>query len=115
MRMPIQRGDGPSTLLHMAKMLGGISRIAYLLDRQPYPPDKWLFTFLPDTTFGREHAHALEAFFQSCPSVFSLPSNESYELHPLYTQAGALLTRVAEHIRTRYGEQPWLGPWYNYV
>jgi hypothetical protein len=115
MRMPIQRRDGPSALLHMAKILSGVSRMAYLLERQPYPPDKWLFTFLPATAFGREHGEAIQTYFHSCPAVLDLPENAAYERHPLYTQAIELVGHIAEHIRARHGEQPWLGPWYNYV
>ena len=115
MRMPITRADGPSTLQHASKLLAGVSRMAYLLDRQPYPADKWLFAFLETTAFGGQHQAAILDYFADCPAVLSLVRDEPSEQNPLYRGAAGLIERVAEAIREQYGEQAWLGPWYDYV
>ena len=115
MRMPITRSDGPSTLLHMAKILAGVSRMAYLLDSLPYPPDKWLFAFLDTTEFGQAHGQAVQDYFLGCAGVLTLSRGEPFEEYPLYRQAGQLLLAIAEHIRGKFGDQPWLVRWYDYV
>jgi hypothetical protein len=115
MRMPILRADGPSTHLHTAKLLQGICRMAYLLESRPYPPDKWLFYYLSGTKYGSEKGEAIRAFYEIAPLTQKLERGCPFEEHPLYEQAARLIGEIATHIRRRYGEQPWLGPWYNYV
>jgi predicted nucleotidyltransferase len=115
MRMPIQRSDGPSSLLHMTKLLAGISHMAYLLDCQSYPPDKWLFTFLSTTRFGQAHGDSIQAYFQTCPGVLDLHRDQPFENNPLYTGAAELLKAVGESIQMQYGDQAWLGRWYDFV
>jgi hypothetical protein len=115
MRMPITRADGPSTLLHASKLLAGVSRMAYLLDQQPYPADKWLFAFLGATAFGRQHEAAILRYFECCPAVLGLVRDESHEHNPLYRGAAGLIDLVSAAIREQYGEQAWLGRWYEYV
>jgi hypothetical protein len=115
MRMPITRADGPSTLLHASKLLAGVSRMAYLLDRQPYPADKWLFAFLGATDFGRKHQADILGYFAGCPAVLDLARDAPYEQNPLYRGAAGLIDRVTVAIREQFGEQAWLGRWYDYV
>ena len=115
MRMPILRADGPATLLHACKLLGGIGRIAFLLDRRPYPADKWLFAYLGGTTFGRQHQPAVMDYYAGMPGVLNLVRDQPFEQNSLYQGATALIDQVAAAIREQYGEQAWLDRWYDYV
>jgi hypothetical protein len=115
MRMPIMRADGPATLLHSSKLLAGIARLAYLLEDRPYPPDKWLFFYLDSTTIGQRQQAAIEGYFRLCPLTLKLERGQRFESHPLYAEAENLIVSLAEAIRQRFGDQPWLERWYDFV
>lgn len=115
MRMPILRADGPATLLHSSKLLAGIARLAFLLEERPYPPDKWLFFYLHATTFGQHQQAAIQGYFQLCPWALKLERGQPFESHPLYAEAKNLIECLAEAVHRRFGDQPWLDRWYDYV
>ena len=115
MRMPITRADGISTFLHAGKIVQGLCRVAYLLDGQSYPPDKWIERYLPSTRWGRANVKALRAYLENCQRVNDLVLHSPYAENPLYKEAAGLIGEVKRFIRKEYGELSWLEKWYNYV
>lgn len=113
LRHPLKRGDSVAVALHCARLLQGICRMAYLLDSQPFPHDKWLFHYTGETRFGRKHRAALLAY----TALLSAPCPRHHELadYPQYTQAEALLAAIATSLRRTYGALPWLNQWWSYV
>jgi hypothetical protein len=115
MRHPLKRGDGVSALLHCVKLVQGMCRMCYLLDVQPYPPDKWLIHYLRQTRFGKKNAAALREYAYSSAAVRSLTKHLELEQYPLYADADTLIGQIGAFIRRDYGNQPWLDEWYRYV
>ncbi|MHB1295015.1 MAG: nucleotidyltransferase domain-containing protein [Anaerolineae bacterium] len=115
LRHPLVRGDAVAALLHVATLLRGLCRAAYLLDARPYPPDKWLMHYVDTTRFGREHAPAIAAYAARIGETAALVPGQPYAEHPLYTEAAALIEQIGATIARDYGPQPWLGPWWEYV
>lgn len=51
---PMERGDPVATLLAMTKAIAHALRAAMVLDREPYPYDKWLYQAAARTPIGRQ-------------------------------------------------------------
>jgi hypothetical protein len=115
MRHPLRRGDGVSAFLHCARIVQGISRLCYLLDAQPYPPDKWLIHYLGSTRFGKRQQRPIAAYAFSSSAAQQPTRHLTLDQYPLYADAAALIKAAAQYIRREYGDQPWLEQWYLYV
>jgi hypothetical protein len=115
MRMPIIRADAVATFLHMAKITQSLCRIAYLLDKLSYPPDKWLDHYLSTTRWGRANGKELRTYVASCQEVNTLRIHQPFQEHHLYIEASRLTNEVGRFIAKTYGSHPWLEKWYNYV
>ena len=115
MRHPLKRGDGVSALLHCAKLVQGMYRMCYLLDAQPYPPDKWLIHYARETRFGRLNAARLSQYAFSSAAAQELTKHLELQEYPLYADADALIKRIATSIRRDYGDAAWIEEWYRYV
>lgn len=115
MRMPITRGDSLATLLHAAKIIQGLCRVSYLLDKRSFPPDKWVARYLSSTRWGRTHGQALQGYLKTCDQVNTLVVNRPFAENPLYQEAAVLIGEVRRSIQKTHGPQPWLEQWCNYV
>jgi hypothetical protein len=115
MRMPITRADAVAAFLHMAVITRSLCRIAYLLDKQCYPPDKWLAHYLSTTRWGRANGKALRTYVASCQEVNTLVVHQPFEENHLYQEAARLIFEVGQLISKTFGSQPWLEKWYLYV
>ncbi|MHB9033487.1 MAG: nucleotidyltransferase domain-containing protein [Anaerolineae bacterium] len=115
MRMPLIRADAAGAFLHMATITRSLCRMAYLLDQQPYPPDKWAAHYLGTTRWGRANGRALQAYIGASGAVNRLVLHQPFESNPLYLDAQRLINAVGRVIARDYGCQPWLERWYDYV
>ena len=115
MRHPLKRGDGVSAFLHCAKLVQGMCRMSYLLDEQPYPPDKWLIHYLRQTRFGKKNAARLRDYAFSSAAAKELTKYLELEQYPLYADADALIQQIGTFIRRDYGDEAWINEWYRYV
>jgi pterin-4a-carbinolamine dehydratase len=115
MRHPLKRGDGVAAFLHCAKLVQGVCQISYLLDAQPYPPDKWLIHYLRQTRFGRGHAHALREYAFSSAAAQELTRHLELDQYPLYADASALIKQIGAFISRNYSAAGWIKEWYRYV
>lgn len=113
LRHPLKRGDSVSVLLHGARLLQGLCRMAYLLDARPYPHDKWLFHYLTETRFGRAHRAELLAY--SAGLTAPVPCHLELAEYPQYAKAESLIWWVGAAIKRAHGEVPWIGEWWKYV
>jgi hypothetical protein len=113
MMHPLQRGEHVTVSLHGLRILQGLCRLCYLLDHSCYPHDKWLFTYLGETRFGRAHKPALRDYH----ACLATPIRKGQDLfsYPQYAQAGTLIAQIGKSIKRQFGDQPWLGEWYLYV
>ncbi len=115
MRMPVARADRVAVFLHAAKIVQGLSRIAYLLDGRSYPPDKWVAKYIPSTSWGRANAGLLKKYIENCDNLNALAANKPFAENPIYKDAGFLVSKVSGFIRRTHGKLPWIDKWYNYV
>ncbi|MHB0857678.1 MAG: nucleotidyltransferase domain-containing protein [Anaerolineae bacterium] len=115
LRHPLVRGDAVAVLLHVATLVRGLCRAAYLLDARPYPSDKWLMHYVETTRFGQAHGSAIAAYAGRVGEVSTLRQGQPYTEHPLYAEAAAFIEQVGAAIARDHGPQPWLGKWWEYV
>jgi hypothetical protein len=115
LRHPLKRGDKVAVLLHGSKIIKLACELFYLLDRKPYPHDKWIFHYVRDTQLGSAHAHLLIDYAQSIVDRGDIVTALELEQYPQYGKAQQITTLIADFIAGDYGSQAWLGEWYLYV
>jgi predicted nucleotidyltransferase len=92
---PLRRDDRPGVVLTMTESLKHLLRLCCLLDRRPFPYDKWLYREALETTAGRELRDAFEGFFEELsrpeirrvkPERYERPGHRNMDLEefPLY-------------------------------
>ena len=114
MRQPLLRGDRVSASLHGAKVLSDICRICYLIDRKPYPHDKWLIHYLGTTLLGKR-LHPKIDDYCTLLGAEVMPKHLDLMAYPLFSNGLDMIDAAAKSIRRRFGDQPWLTEWYKFV
>ncbi len=115
LRHPLKRGDQIAVLLHVSKITQIACSLCYLLDRKPYPHDKWLFHYLRDTRLGAKITDGLVDYAESLVDHRELARGLELEQYPQYSKALNLTKMITDFITGDYGVQPWLGEWYLFV
>jgi hypothetical protein len=102
---PLRRGDRSTVTLLMVECVAHLLRVCCLLDRRPFPYDKWLYREAMQTRAGRDLQELFERFFEEIhspqiahiePTSYERPGNrnadlEAYPLHMLWRRAKAYL------------------------
>ncbi|KPJ63552.1 hypothetical protein AMK68_03730, partial [candidate division KD3-62 bacterium DG_56] len=92
---PLRRNDRPAVTLTMTKCLRHLLRLCCLLDRRPFPYDKWLYREALQTQAGRDLKHVFDRFFAEIsrpeiqrivPDSYERPGHRNADLEefPLY-------------------------------
>jgi len=115
LRHPLKRGDKVAVLLHGSKIVKLACELCYLLDRKPYPHDKWLFHYLRDTRLGSAMADRLIDYAESIVDRGDIQRGLELDQYPQYSKGLDLTKSIADFIASDYGSQAWLGEWYLYV
>jgi len=115
LRHPLKRGDQIAAHLHCAKIVADLCKIAYLLDGQSYPHDKWIAAYLSDTRFGRLYESDIHAYLTTFPTGRPLTPHMELEAYPCYSEGLALINQVGSFVREHYEDYPWIDRWYEYV
>ncbi|MCE5198782.1 nucleotidyltransferase domain-containing protein [bacterium] len=113
LRHPLKRGDSVSVALHCAKLLQSLCRICYLLDGKCYPHDKWLFSYIGTTRFGKSNKSSIRKYVAQIAN--SVPRHLELDGYPQYVEGAALVERVGAFIGKYYGKLPWIAEWYLHV
>lgn len=116
LRHPLKRGDEISVVLHCSKIIRLICQLSYLLDKQTYPHDKWVFNYLRQTKFGCRNENKIIELGKNIISN-SEPLEIDKELHEYsqYAMAEEIITDLISQMKMEFGNQPWLDEWYLYV
>jgi hypothetical protein len=98
---PLRRGDKKAVFLTMTDCLVHLLRLCCLLERRPFPYDKWLYREAIETAAGRELKPLLDNFFEELrrpelrriePTSYERPGHrnadlEAYPLHNFWRRA----------------------------
>ncbi|QUI23669.1 nucleotidyltransferase domain-containing protein [Vallitalea pronyensis] len=116
MRHPLKRGDEMSVYVFGGRLLKKICQAYYLLDEEAYPNDKWLFYHLQDTSLGKKQKDSVLSFSKTIlDKDKTIPCGLELTEYHQYTSAEALIQDIAQCIKEKYGNHPWLDEWYLYV
>jgi hypothetical protein len=105
---PLRRNDRRTVILMMADCVTHLLRLCCLLERRPFPYDKWLYREALQTQAGRELQPLFESFFAEIsrpeirriePAALERPGHrnadlESYPLHMLWRRAKEYLEPI---------------------
>ena len=105
---PLRRNDRPGVVLTMTDCLKHLLRLCCLLDRRPFPYDKWLYREALETTAGREVRDVFKGFLEELsraeirrvkPGRYERPGHRNMDLEefPFYM----LWRKAREHLEQR--------------
>ena len=115
MRQPLRRADVPASALYMAMLMRLMAQLLFLLKKQPYPCDKWLFFQLADLDCDAHIKAHLQAYSQVFATLSTLQPNLELEQYAAYHDAAALVNDFVVLLKAQFGEQQWIGEWYLYA
>lgn len=111
---PMQRNDPMGVLLSLPKTLAHALRAAMVLDRQPYPYDKWLYYMAKKTPTGKKIIPSIEKILNLIAGGglhFKGPEIEN----PISLEFREIRKILIEEARSRGNNSPWLEKWWLYM
>ena len=111
---PMQRGNPIGLLLAASKAIAHILKAALVLDREPYPYDKWLSYAAAKSTTGQQVLPKID-------NVLDLFAGDALRLkaplrnHPLYCALKDARDVLIQSARAKGLDAPWLTHWWLYM
>lgn len=115
LRHVLIRGDEIASMLYCQNVIKNILELAYLVEKKPYPHDKWIGSYLEETEFGQIYKAEVIDYVRNILDESGLESGKSLECYAQYTIPEKFISFLGEVIIENFGEQPWVMEWYNYV
>lgn len=115
LRHPLKRGEEIAVLLHCTKIVRLICQLSFLLDNIAFPHDKWLFTYIDDTQFGKENKQIILDYSKRILTDDKIEMYKELHEYPQYAIADNIVRKLMQLISNQHGEQKWIEEWYLYV
>ena len=111
MGQPLKRADYFAAFLHYSKFIQLVAHICFLIDKKPYPHDKWLGFYLPETDLGKEIAPKLLSYMQKTSEKINITPMQELEKYVQYEEAMNIIEYIKEGIRSKYENFAWIEQW----
>jgi len=108
---PIERSEPVGALLALSKTVAHALRAAIVLDRQPYPYDKWLHHAAGSTPTGRRLLPALERILDLL-AADGLRAGGPESDHPIGKELRVMRQVLIDAAEAADIHQPWLRQWW---
>lgn len=115
LRHPLKRGDKVAVLIHCSKLVKDLCQLCYLLDKKPYPHDKWLFPYLKETKLGNIINDTVLYYSENILNRSDLKKDRELHHYPQYYNTEKMLKMLSDYIIEHFGTQSWIEEWYLYV
>lgn len=115
LRHPLKRNDIVGAGLHIVDITRMICQICYLIDKKPYPFDKWIFPYIETTTFGKENKQEIIDYIMTTGTLAEIIPGLELNEYPQYQQGVDIIIKLMDKIKEEYGDYPWIDEWYLHV
>lgn len=115
LRHPLKRTDVVGASLHISELVRLLCQICYLIDKKPYPFDKWIFPYIETTTFGKENKQLIIDYVMTTGSLTEIVPGLELNEYSQYQKGVELIEKVVIKIKEVYGDYPWIDEWYLHV
>ncbi len=111
---PMERGEPVGIILSLTKTLSHAMRAAIVLDRKPYPYDKWLYNAVAQTTTGKLIQPNIKRILKYLESGY-LQFKGPEKSNPIGKQLMAIRGKLIEAAQAKGINTPWLTKWWLYM
>jgi Nucleotidyltransferase domain. len=115
MRQPLLRADKSSALLHCTTVLRYACHLFFLLEKKPYPFDKWLFFYFRELDISPEIKDKIMNYHHVSAYINDLEPNHDLMDYPQYKESQEILAFIRDILKERWGNQSWIDNWYAFV
>lgn len=115
LRHPLKRTDVVGASLHISELVRLLCQICYLIDKKPYPFDKWIFPYIETTTFGKENKQLITDYVMTTGSLTEIVPGLELNEYSQYQKGVELIEKLVIKIKEVYGDYPWIDEWYLHV
>ena len=111
---PMERHDPVALLLSLPKVLAHALRAGMILDREPYPYDKWLCSAARQTPTGQRLVPHVESILDLLGAGM-LRFEGAEKEHPIGRELYALRRLLIDAARAGGIDEPWLDQWWLFM
>lgn len=115
MQQPLKRSDYFAAFLHYASFIRLVSQICYLIDKKPYPHDKWIGYYLSTTSLGSKIKETMEDYICKASANRNIEPMKTLPEYFQYSEGINIIESVKTEIRNKYSDFPWLEQWTYWV
>ena len=111
---PMERGNAVASLLSLSETLSHALKAAMVLDGQPYPYEKWLWSAAYKTPTGRRLAPDVEKILDFLAQD-ALRVAGPHKKNPLNNELHLIRSKLIHAAGEKGIDAPWLKAWYLYM